>query len=134
MPGSKSSTVLRVLRSSIPLVPASSQAECLQAVRLLPRCNLLSSSTCYKVHKHWQLQHPRHLSSNGRAESLNASGSHQQRATIETPVAEHKEKQSRAPWHREGASEPPVRRPRSAGAMTKGWRIPLSIADVVGSI
>lgn len=31
-----------------------------------------------------------------------------------------KEKQARTPWHREGVDTPPVRRQRSAGAMTKG--------------
>ena len=31
-----------------------------------------------------------------------------------------KEKQVRKPWHREGTDQPPVARPRSAGAMTKG--------------
>ncbi|KAL9061281.1 MAG: hypothetical protein Q9162_000155 [Coniocarpon cinnabarinum] len=35
-------------------------------------------------------------------------------------VAEDKLKQIRTPWQREGADQPPVSRPRSAGAMTKG--------------
>ena len=35
-------------------------------------------------------------------------------------VAESKEKQIRTPWHRDGSDEPPVKRQRSAGAMTKG--------------
>lgn len=35
-------------------------------------------------------------------------------------VAQDKEKQIRTPWHREGSEKPPVSRPRSAGAMTKG--------------
>ena len=35
-------------------------------------------------------------------------------------VAQEKEKQTRAPWHRQGSELPPVARPRSAGAMTKG--------------
>jgi hypothetical protein len=28
--------------------------------------------------------------------------------------------QARTPWHREGSDKPPVKRMRSAGAMTKG--------------
>ena len=35
-------------------------------------------------------------------------------------VAQQKEKQTKAPWHREGSNTPPVARQRSAGAMTKG--------------
>ncbi|KAL9027650.1 MAG: hypothetical protein Q9196_003857 [Gyalolechia fulgens] len=35
-------------------------------------------------------------------------------------IAQQKEKQSQAPWHREGSDTPPVARQRSAGAMTKG--------------
>jgi hypothetical protein len=35
-------------------------------------------------------------------------------------VAEDQEKQQRAPWHRQGVDVAPVRRQRSAGAMTKG--------------
>ncbi|KAI9889978.1 MAG: hypothetical protein M1814_004596 [Vezdaea aestivalis] len=35
-------------------------------------------------------------------------------------AAQSKDKQHRTPWHREGSDAPPVRRLRSAGAMTKG--------------
>ncbi|KAL9077332.1 MAG: hypothetical protein Q9157_003368 [Trypethelium eluteriae] len=35
-------------------------------------------------------------------------------------VAESKYKQIRTPWHRDGSDEPPVKKQRSAGAMTKG--------------
>ncbi|KAI4185126.1 MAG: hypothetical protein LQ346_005970 [Caloplaca aetnensis] len=35
-------------------------------------------------------------------------------------VAQEKEKQTKAPWHREGSNTPPVAWQRSAGAMTKG--------------
>ena len=37
-------------------------------------------------------------------------------------AAQH-EKQREAPWHREGVDESPVRKQRSAGAMTKGEQI-----------
>lgn len=39
---------------------------------------------------------------------------------LEEKLGEAEEKQARTPWHREGADQAPVRRMRSAGAMTKG--------------
>ncbi|KAL8746151.1 MAG: hypothetical protein Q9190_001786, partial [Brigantiaea leucoxantha] len=39
---------------------------------------------------------------------------------LDTAIAQEKEKQIKAPWHREGSNLPPVARQRSAGAMTKG--------------
>ncbi|PQE03213.1 hypothetical protein CJF30_00005717 [Rutstroemia sp. NJR-2017a BBW] len=39
---------------------------------------------------------------------------------IDNAIGEQKEIQSRTPWHREGAEQPPVKRNRTAGAMTKG--------------
>ena len=44
-------------------------------------------------------------------------------STIESAIGQEREKQTRAPWHREGSDLPPVARQRSAGAMTKGSRI-----------
>ena len=42
-----------------------------------------------------------------------------ERSGFEDSIAQEKDKQQRAPWHREGSNVPPVARPRSAGAMTK---------------
>lgn len=39
---------------------------------------------------------------------------------LDNAIGEQKEIQARTPWHREGSDKPPVRRNRSAGAMTKG--------------
>ncbi|KAG0652949.1 Calcium uniporter [Hyphodiscus hymeniophilus] len=39
---------------------------------------------------------------------------------IDESIGEAKELQTRTPWHREGSDKPPVKRMRSAGAMTKG--------------
>ena len=39
---------------------------------------------------------------------------------LDYAIGEAKELQARTPWHREGTDRPPVKRPRSAGAMTKG--------------
>ena len=45
-------------------------------------------------------------------------------STIEKAIGAEREKQNKAPWHREGSDLPPVARQRSAGAMVKGSRIP----------
>jgi hypothetical protein len=39
---------------------------------------------------------------------------------IDDAIGQAKELQTRTPWHREGSDKPPVKRMRSAGAMTKG--------------
>lgn len=45
-------------------------------------------------------------------------------------IGEEQEKQDRTPWHRQGADEPPVRKLRSAGAMTKGITTQAAISDM----
>lgn len=42
------------------------------------------------------------------------------KSKLDDAIMQEKEKQTRAPWQREGSSVPPVARRRSAGAMTKG--------------
>lgn len=42
------------------------------------------------------------------------------KSQIDDKVGQAEEKQLRTPWHREGSDKPPVRRFRSASAMTKG--------------
>ena len=44
-------------------------------------------------------------------------------STFERAIGAEKEKQNKAPWHREGSDVPPVARQRSAGAMVKGSRV-----------
>ncbi|TVY15844.1 Mitochondrial calcium uniporter protein 6 [Lachnellula arida] len=39
---------------------------------------------------------------------------------LDNAIGEQRELQARTPWHREGSDRPPVKRNRSAGAMTKG--------------
>ena len=46
---------------------------------------------------------------------------------MEKAIGVEKEKQNKAPWHREGSDLPPVARQRSAGAMVKGSRVPLRV-------
>ena len=51
---------------------------------------------------------------------LNKKTMDEQESNLDDQLAQEKEKQTRTPWHREGAEKPPVARQRSAGAMTKG--------------
>lgn len=57
-----------------------------------------------------------------KAKDLNQQGVDEALSDFDEAIAEQKDKQSRAPWHRQGADVPPVGRQRSAGAMTKGWQ------------
>jgi hypothetical protein len=62
----------------------------------------------------------RFVSSAQKARDLNQQGIDEQESKLDKALSQEKEKQTRTPWHREGADEPPVRRQRSAGAMTRG--------------
>ena len=70
-------------------------------------------------------QTSRNVSYEQKAKDLNQQGVDEALSEFETAVADDQEKQQRAPWHREGVDEPPVRRQRSAGAMTKGTSDPV---------
>jgi len=54
------------------------------------------------------------------AKSLNQKGLEHDESELNDTLAHEKERQTRAPWHREGSDLPPVARQRSAGAMVKG--------------
>ncbi|KAI4089796.1 MAG: hypothetical protein LQ344_005161 [Seirophora lacunosa] len=54
-----------------------------------------------------------------------------QASDLDEAVAQEKEKQTRAPWHREGSATPPVARQRSAGAMVKARLI---VASPLGKL
>lgn len=62
----------------------------------------------------------RKISNEQRAKDLNQQGVDEALSNFDSAVADEREKQVRTPWHREGVDKPPVRRQRSAGAMTKG--------------
>ncbi|EXJ60111.1 hypothetical protein A1O7_04263 [Cladophialophora yegresii CBS 114405] len=64
----------------------------------------------------------RSVSYEQRAKDLNQQGVDEALSEFDTAVADDQEKQQRAPWHRQGVDVAPVRRQRSAGAMTKGER------------
>ncbi|KUJ15166.1 uncharacterized protein LY89DRAFT_618982 [Mollisia scopiformis] len=59
-----------------------------------------------------------------QAKALNQKGLEDQESgfnnQIDNAIGQAEELQARTPWHREGSDQPPVKRPRSAGAMTKG--------------
>jgi hypothetical protein len=55
-----------------------------------------------------------------QAKDLNQQGLDEQESQLTDAIEQEKEKQVRAPWHREDTDKPPVARQRSAGAMTKG--------------
>ncbi|KAL8669960.1 MAG: hypothetical protein Q9168_005472 [Polycauliona sp. 1 TL-2023] len=56
----------------------------------------------------------------GAAKEPPRKGDDAAQTDINEAIGQEKEKQMKAPWHREGSSIPPVARQRSAGAMTKG--------------
>ncbi|KAI4243103.1 MAG: hypothetical protein L6R40_003653 [Gallowayella cf. fulva] len=56
----------------------------------------------------------------GASKEVPQEGDNAPETDIDEAIAQEKEKQTRAPWHREGSNTPPVARQRSAGAMTKG--------------
>ncbi|KAF8856718.1 hypothetical protein BDZ45DRAFT_727278 [Acephala macrosclerotiorum] len=68
--------------------------------------------------KRWKADYAR------QAKALNQKGLDEQEngfnKQINNAIGQAEELQARTPWHREGSDKPPVKRPRSAGAMTKG--------------
>lgn len=61
----------------------------------------------------------------GQAEEVDHKGHEEQedgirKGALDDAIGEVKEKQARTPWHREGSDQPPVKRDRTASAMTKG--------------
>lgn len=64
-----------------------------------------------------RLSHGNHTEN---AKNLNQQGLEDEESQLDDTLAHEKERQSRAPWHREGSDLPPVARQRSAGAMVKG--------------
>lgn len=49
------------------------------------------------------------------------SGTRRHESSSSSTTQEHKDRQTRAPWHREGSNLPPVSRPQSTKTMTKGF-------------
>ena len=59
---------------------------------------------------------------------FNCSGARRHESSSSNTTQEHKDRQTRAPWHREGSDLPPVSRPQSNKTMTKGSLLPPSSA------
>ena len=59
-------------------------------------------------------------SPNNDVEGEEKEGKSSSTGYLDDEIGTAKEKQARTPWHREGPEDPPVRKLRSAGAMTKG--------------
>ncbi|KKY21409.1 putative calcium uniporter mitochondrial [Phaeomoniella chlamydospora] len=77
-------------------------------------------SQCRKNFDLKYLDQKRYQSQSPLARRLNQKGVDAEETSLDDQLAKEKEKQVRTPWHREGATKPPVARQRSAGAMTKG--------------
>ena len=100
----------------------------------LPQCSQtpFHDGTVQVQKKLWDLgQPPRRdfgrsvvLSDNGShakaVTSRNQEGLEAEESKLEHTLPHEEERQTRAPWHREGSDLPPVARQRSAGAMVKG--------------
>ena len=80
-------------------------------------------SQCRKNFDLKYLDQKRYQSQSPLARRLNQKGVDAEETSLDDQLAKEKEKQVRTPWHREGATKPPVARQRSAGAMTKGMLI-----------
>ncbi|KAI4255318.1 MAG: hypothetical protein L6R42_006796, partial [Xanthoria sp. 1 TBL-2021] len=78
-----------------------------------PRFNSIASFSCSTT---------RHVEGRltGESKEPPQEGDDAAKTDIHEAIAQEKEKQTRAPWHREGSNKPPIARQRSAGAMTKG--------------
>ena len=107
-------------------ISASTHFDSLALYHVLTRSHQLGLRTSLP-HDSWGFisQSPRNASYEQKAKDLNQQGVDEALSEFDTAVAEDQEKQHRAPWHRQGAEEPPVRRQRSAGAMTKGTSNPI---------
>ncbi|ERF68444.1 hypothetical protein EPUS_03762 [Endocarpon pusillum Z07020] len=111
----RSSHAISTSFASTRRVPTSSTVN-LQRLQKQPISSLwlpgLASSTCQ--------QQTRLSSSEQKAKDLNQRGIDNELSKLDDDIEAEKEKQVRAPWHREGADQAPVSRPRTASAMTKG--------------
>jgi hypothetical protein len=82
---------------------------------------LINQSFCYKRHN---------TDFAKQARDLNQKALDDQESQLEDAIEQEKTKQVRAPWHREGTDQAPVKRQRSAGAMTKGLSFVLLVRDM----
>jgi calcium uniporter protein, mitochondrial len=72
----------------------------------------------------------RTITSEARAKDLHDKATADELSDLNDVVDHQKDRQRERPWHREGADEPPVRRQRSAGAMTKGKKTTIQLPQL----
>ena len=119
-------STLLALRASLELSrpslarPSNGPTSCLLAQASRPLAAPRHEPTCCPRALHSSSQQNSEKSSAQRASDLNQQGMDFQVKEVNDQVNEENQKKARTPWHREGSDLPPVARPRSAGAMTKG--------------
>ena len=99
----------------MPSIPNAPRLSSFLATLLQPRAR---PSKCVSAVK--STEYKRWTSAEAKARDLSQQSIDEELSEYDQQVSEEKGKQAERPWHREGADQPPVRRQRSAGAMTKG--------------
>ncbi len=95
--------------------PKQTYSSPLSAVRILSRSSIRGISSTTFLRKEDYAARARELHQKSADEHEDEFNSQ-----IDNAIGQAKELQARTPWHREGSDKPPVKRMRSAGAMTKG--------------
>lgn len=92
--------------------PAKSLLHGSKACQSLAACNGLpyNASRYFSVSRHRPVE----------TRDLGKAPADKKKTTYDDAIAQEQGKQAAAPWHREGSEQPPVKRQRSASAMTKG--------------
>ena len=99
----------------IPSIPNAPHLASFPATLLQPhaRSSRRSPAVISTEYRRW-------TSAEAKARDLSQQSIDEELSEYDQQISEEKDKQAERPWHREGADQPPVRRQRSAGAMTKG--------------
>jgi hypothetical protein len=108
--------ILTTFRSRPPPISNFSPSSFTSSLRSLNRA--FSSTTLQRKEDYADLAKELHQKSADKHED-------EFNSQIDDAIGQAKELQTRTPWHREGSDKPPVKRMRSAGAMTKGLSHPL---------
>jgi hypothetical protein len=115
-PPSQNAIVRRTSRVTQPPALALPSCQVLLAIRSFSGCKSSREGKDYAA----------------QAKELNQKGLDKQEDgfnnQLDNAIGEAKELQARTPWHREGSDQPPVKRRRSAGAMTKGISVCTSLS------
>ncbi|KAN0090469.1 Protein of unknown function, DUF607 domain containing protein [Hyaloscypha variabilis] len=87
-----------------------------------PAIACLVSSSSSRVFSSTSLSRQEDATARAKALHQKSADEHEDafNSQIDNAIGQAKELQARTPWHREGSDKPPVKRMRSAGAITKG--------------